>query len=75
MEERSHQVAFMRDIYANASRIVVILAESDLEVEKLILLYRNKELFEERQDGSDIVVDDAISGVVKLLKKPWWLRL
>ncbi|KAJ9636376.1 hypothetical protein H2201_003542 [Coniosporium apollinis] len=66
--ERNHQVRQMRDIYANASKVLVWLGESDEDTDQAMEFLQDSE--ENRNQREKPLV-----GLEKIYNRHWWLRM
>ena len=73
LTEKSHQVSMMRDIYKNASRVLVWLGESDRDIRKAMALLKQAESAEHCLPTVN-KLGSFISGLGKIFAKPWWSR-
>lgn len=75
LSEKTHQVSMIREIYQNASQVLVWLGESDRDIRKALALLvdlRKDDNVRYLQKGN---VKAFASGLTKIFKRPWWSRL
>ena len=72
LSEKSHQVAFMRQIYSCASQVLVWLGESDRDTRKAMLFLQRMSEVQFPKRGR---IDHFMPGLEKLFAKPWWSRM
>lgn len=69
-KEKNHQVMRMRDIYSNASRVLIWLGESDDDIDAAFEYLRLPKEIKESVDQ-----DKPIGGLRKIYGRPWWTRM
>jgi len=76
--EKNHQVRQMRDIYANASSVLIWLGESDDWIDKVMQSLGNQTFVaSQRSEWADTSHgrSDLVPGVIHLLSKNWFTRM
>ncbi|KAI4211009.1 MAG: hypothetical protein LQ351_006129 [Letrouitia transgressa] len=76
LEEKAQQVEMMKDIYRDASQVLVWLGESDKDIRQAMQRIKKLEApgyLEAKQVGP--FYDPFIAGLDKIFRKSWWSRL
>ncbi|KAI4159509.1 MAG: hypothetical protein LQ342_006510 [Letrouitia transgressa] len=76
LEEKAQQVGMMKDIYREASQVLVWLGESDKDIRQAMQRIKKLEApgyLEASQVGP--FYDPFVTGLDKVFKKSWWSRL
>ena len=70
--EKTHQVGLMKDIYKGASRVLVWLGESDMDIRKAITFLEQRTMFQLLTRDE---LEPFTSGLTKIFNRPWWSRM
>lgn len=72
VSEKTHQVGMMRDIYRNASEVLMWLEESDGDIRKAMAFLKERKRFQLLTEDE---LDPVRPGLIKLFERPWWSRI
>ena len=86
VDEKNQQVRHMRDIYANASAVLVWLGELDDDMEQAIQFFREPEVERDRRYSQAFKTLDSryidpnrrdapLASLARFFNKPWWFRM
>lgn len=67
-QEKNHQVRQMRDIYSQASRVLIWLGTSDHDIEVAMTHLCRSRAERER-------TEKPMAGLIKIFSNPWWTRM
>ncbi|KAL8948149.1 MAG: hypothetical protein Q9222_005637 [Ikaeria aurantiellina] len=72
LSEKTHQVGMMKEIYREASRVLMWLGESDRDIRRAMTFLKRRRLFQLLTEDE---LDPFIPGLTKIFERPWWSRI